>query len=498
MLLDQTCPSCSAPLGHDGICSSCGSLARGFFRGLDLGAPQIAAAVARGLDFYRLLGIDQRAEAIAIARQYRRLRALFPDDPSALAPEPQRKFELLQIAGRILTDPSLRAIYDDLRTSAAAGIQKGVVRCVSCGAPLQLDELHCLYCGSPRPAEPTPPAAPPAAGPPAAEPVDFYALLGLSPMHLMAPSPRALRSSSSAIDTAEMLHESRPPTPEEVDAASYALQQQTLLRPGWSPAERDAQLEKLEIARRMLRSERLRSRYDAIWQALRQGRFDHGHLEGLRALIEEVRAEGDTMAGAALSPEESEALLQQGRGLLVAGLPREALDPLRRAREALPQSAEAHLLYARAILSSADPLDLGGHALRQALAAIETAIRLGAPLSDGDAQRALCRGLLARDAGDARQAEIELSLAVQQNPSLAHAWRGLAALALGRGANGDAIDHCRRVLAIDPRDERAWTMLAGACLRIRRYAEAHAAAEQVARLRGGDVSAHEILAEIGI
>jgi tetratricopeptide (TPR) repeat protein len=251
----------------------------------------------------------------------------------------------------------------------------------------------------------------------------------------------------------------------------------------------------LMIARRMLRNERLRSRYDGFWQAFHQGRFDHGHLEGLRALIEEVRAEDDPTA--TLSPDQAEALIQQGRGLIAAGLPREALEPLRQACAALPGRAEAHAMYASAILASADPLDLGAHALRQALTAIETAARLGNPLPESAALLALCRGLLARDAGDMRQAESELSAAAQQNPSLAAAWRALAALAIGRGAHSEAIEHCQRALKIDPRDERAWLMLAGACLRDRRYAEARAAAEQVAGLRGGGISVDAILADIG-
>jgi hypothetical protein len=45
------CPSCAAPLDEEGICTSCGALTRGFFRGLYLGTPQKAAAVANGLDF---------------------------------------------------------------------------------------------------------------------------------------------------------------------------------------------------------------------------------------------------------------------------------------------------------------------------------------------------------------------------------------------------------------------------------------------------------------
>jgi hypothetical protein len=67
----HACPSCGAPLDDEGICTSCGALARGFFRGLDLGAPQIAQAVARGLDFYRLLGVEPDVDTRTIARRYR-------------------------------------------------------------------------------------------------------------------------------------------------------------------------------------------------------------------------------------------------------------------------------------------------------------------------------------------------------------------------------------------------------------------------------------------
>jgi hypothetical protein len=132
------------------------------------------------------------------------------------------------------------------------------------------------------------PVVPPLAGPPAVEPIDFYAMLGLTPMHLLKHDtgmPRTMMPySPEETGAAEIV---RPPTPEEIDAASYALQQATLLQPGLSPAEREARVRDLEIARRVLGNERLRSRYDGFWQAFHQGRFDHGHLEGLRALIEE-------------------------------------------------------------------------------------------------------------------------------------------------------------------------------------------------------------------
>ena len=39
----HACPACAAPLDDDGICTTCGALTRGFFRGLELGTPQIDA-----------------------------------------------------------------------------------------------------------------------------------------------------------------------------------------------------------------------------------------------------------------------------------------------------------------------------------------------------------------------------------------------------------------------------------------------------------------------
>src|SRR5215212_10883441 len=111
------CPSCAAPLDEEGICISCGALARGFFRGLDLGTPAIAAAVANGLDFYQLLGVAPEADIRTVARRYRQLRVLFPDDPSSLATAPARRLALLEVAGRVLTDPQLRRTYDQLRNS---------------------------------------------------------------------------------------------------------------------------------------------------------------------------------------------------------------------------------------------------------------------------------------------------------------------------------------------------------------------------------------------
>src|SRR5262245_46890146 len=333
------CPSCGAPLDDEGICTSCGALARSFFRGLDLGAPQIADAVARGLDFYRLLDIEPSADTRTIARRYRQLRVFFPDDPSDLAPVPARKLALLEAAGRALTDPSLRKLYDDLRAGRGAELRTEAVRCVGCAAPLPADVARCPFCGTPRPVGPALPAAPPAPTPddrPPAEPVDYYALLGLTPLHLLQaepgaqPLPQPLGAGPIRRLGDQASRQAGPPKPEDVDATALARQRTLLLSPGLTPAERDDRVAELEIARRILRDETRRSQYDALLRDFRKGQLGGGRLETLYHLQEQARAELAEERGDQPSAEEGAVQLKQGLGYLSAGLPRDAIGPLDR------------------------------------------------------------------------------------------------------------------------------------------------------------------------
>jgi Tfp pilus assembly protein PilF len=510
------CPSCAAPLDDEGICTSCGALARGFFRGLDLGTPQIAAAVANGLDFYQLLGVPPETDVRSVARRYRQLRVLFPDDPSGLAEAPARRLALLEHAGRVLTDPRLRTIYEQLRASGGVPVTNTVLRCAGCAAPLPAEAVRCAFCGTPRPPEPQLPAAPPLEpGPPPAEPVDYYALLGLTAKHLLAlpATPGGSFSPASGVvaphrlgyagDRSPKLSAS-PPSSQDIDAAALARERQLLLMPGYTPEQREARLTEIEIARRVLRDDRRRSTYDMLLVGFRQGLLGGGRLESLSHLQEQVRADMAEERGEQPSSGEGVALLKQGLGYLNARLPREALEPLRRAVIALPNSAEAHAAYAQAILASDDPLALGGHMLRQALGSLETLAGLQvADLSSSAESRrieglaALCRGMLARDAGDSATAQAELARATGLDSQLAPAWRGLAALALARGATDEALNYCGRALAIDRRDERALTLAIGTCLRAGKRANAREFAGQMAAARGEAWSAEAVLQELG-
>ena len=507
----HSCPSCAAPLDNEGICTSCGALTRGLFRGLDLGTPQLARAVANGLDFYLLLGVPNDADTRTIARRFRQLRVLFPDDPRHLAPEPARRLELLELAGRTLTEPRLRATYDELRASSTADLKNTVQRCAGCAAPLPQEATRCSFCGTPRPPAPQPPAAPPSdAGPPPSEPVDYYAVLGLNAVHLLGPSVGSAESSrplfggfgggllgmAGRAAEAPLLPEG-PPSPADVDAACLERQKAILLMPGFTPAERDARMDELEMARRILRDERRRAQYDMLLVHFRQGLYGAGRLDGLRHLQDLARADMAEERGEAPPLEQGVALLKQGQGFLDARLPREALEPLRRAVAALPQSAEAHAAYVRATLAADDPLALGGHALRMLDRSLDALATLQPATPQHGALLALCHGLIARDDGQAAAARSELQQAVALDPQLAPAWRGLAALALSRGDLPDAVASCQRAIALDARDERALLMLGATLLRGGRRHEARDVAAQLAALRADGSSAESILREIG-
>jgi curved DNA-binding protein CbpA len=520
------CPACAAPLDDEGICTSCGALTRGFFRELDLGTPQIAEAVSNGLDFYRLLGVTPDADVRSVARRYRQLRVLFPDDPSGLATEPARRLALLERAGRVLTDPELRRTYEELRAGGVSATN-AVLRCSGCAAPLPADAARCAFCGTPRAAEQQAPAAPPAeGGPPATEPVDYYALLGLTAEHLTPPpsTPGGNLQRSSGLSALARLDwpgaagslplppQAGPPSRETIEAAGLARERQILLAPGYTSDEREARLAEIAIARRILRDDQRRSTYDMLLLGFRQGLLGGGRLESLSHLQELARADMAEERGETLGSGEGAALLKQGLGYLSARLPREAISPLRRAVAALPRSAHAHAAYAQAILLSDDPLALGGHALRQALQSIEALEQLSTSGERSSAEEqgfdklgenqrqalaALCRGLLARDQGDPMAAQAELEHATSVDSRLAPAWRGLAALALARRATEDALRYCGRALAIDRRDERALMLAIGACLRAGKRTDAREFARQVAAVRGEDWSAEAVLDELG-
>jgi tetratricopeptide (TPR) repeat protein len=457
---------------------------------MDLGRPQIAAAVARGLDFYTLLEVDRAADTHTIARRYRRLRAIFPDDPSRLKPDVARRLELLEVAGRVLTDPSLRQIYEELRSGSATPTTE-VIRCSACAAPLTANATRCSFCGTAVNTTPMQASPPMASPPPDIEIHDYYALLGVIDDHLHPAPPISFNTNYGSL-LSEREYEPRtprPPTPEEVDTGALERMRSMLLQRGVSKEQHQQREQQLEVARRILRSDRLRPQYDALLMNIRQGKVGPQILEALHALEEQVRAEMLAEQGPQrIDSNQSERLIGQAEGLIKAGLPRDALPLLRQILRTANPPIKAHHLFAQATLASDDPLALGGMLLEQVKASLEASQAEPGLI-------ALCKGLIARERGQAQQAATELLQAITLSPHLGVAWRGLAALALSCNQPEQALGYARQAAQIDRQDERPLLLIIAAAQKLHRRNEANEAAAQIAQIRGSDWDAASVLRE---
>jgi hypothetical protein len=397
--------------------------------------------------------------------------------------------QLLEVAGRVLTHAELRRTYDRLRAEQHSALRLAALRCQGCGAPLEAHMPCCGFCGLARPEMPQAPQYVPEGGPPAAEPVDYYALLGLTAEHLLAAPAREASGTLFAPP--------RPPRSEDVDQAANTRLHALLLAPGLAADEREARANEIESARRILRNERRRAVYDALLRDFAQGRLGAGRLDALHVLQDTVLAEVREERGQ-VDPGDGQALLRQAQGLVASGMARDALPLLRRAQSAGLDTPELYRTLIQAAQAAGDPLSLGSYQLRQVLDAFDALERHGALPRDTPGRRLFWAGLLAREEGDGARAHSLLHAAAQQGCATdLPVWRALAAIALHADQPRDAIAYCQRALANGQDREAILLLMAAACLRTGQRAQAHEVAAQIATLRGGSWSPVGVLHEIG-
>lgn len=490
------CPSCGAPLERAGRCAHCGSQARGFWQDLDLGTPELAAAVVEGLDYYLVLEATPSDNHAALSDGYRRRRALYPADARRLHPQLARQLGLLEEAWRILGQPARRALYDRLRTErSAARPSLRSLSCGTCGAALQASASFCPACGA---AQTLPETSVPA------QTIDalpsYYEVLGISPRLVSSSAMewqgRSRRGSSGLLDLLtgdddpiELVRmRMEGPNADELRLAYLTRQQELLLR-------NDPQADlRLEVAYHVLSDARRRAAYDALMHEVRERGWTEVRMRALSALDREARAElsGDTASA------DGAGLLQQGKGLLKLNLPQQAVPVLQRATQALPDSAEAHYSYGMAIWRGSDLMSFTGHQLRQGIAALQRAAQLDPRLEPVVAPYlGVWQGLQRYNDGDLTGAVGQFRATAANHPTFAAAWRMCATAALRQGQPEIALDACRRALALEPDAEPVLLVAIGACWRQRRQDEARDLAARVARLRGG-VSAADVLRELGL
>lgn len=491
------CPSCGAPLDRAGHCAHCGSQARGFWHDLDLGTPELAAAVIEGLDYYLVLDAAPGDNHAMLSDAYRRRRVLYPDDPRRLHPQLARQLGLLEEAWRILGHPIRRARYDQLRGARAdwpATAQPALrsVSCGTCGAALTRTASFCPACGAVQVLAPNSIAE---------QPIDelpnYYDVLGISP-RVVRPSAaqwqtRSCRTSGlldlltgddDLADRAWL----EAPGDDDLRLAYVTRQQELLLR-------NDPQADlSLEVAYRVLSDPPRRAAYDSLMHELRERGWTEQRMRALSALDREVRAELRGGTGSA----DGTGLLAQGKGLLKLNLPQQAVPVLQRAAQALPDSAEAHYSYGMAIWRSTDLMSCTGHQLRQGIVALQRAALLDPRLDTLVAPYlGVWQGLLAYNDNDLVGAVGHFRATATRYPTFAPAWRMCATAALGQQQPEIALDACRRALALEPDAEPVLLVAIGACWRQGRTDEAVELAARVARLRGS-TSPASVLRELGL
>lgn len=495
------CPNCGAQLNDAGYCAHCGSQARGFWRDLDLGTPELAAVVMEGLDYYLVLNVAEDVAQQAIEDAYRQRRLLYPHDARYLHPQLARQLGVLEEAWRILGVPQRRKLYDQLRQSQDDnGGERAAIRglnCASCGAPVAHSASFCPACGAARVLA----AAADLGDTPVEHLPNYYETLGLSPLVSAPPTrnynPHSLTSSKrNLLDLFFGDDEDRdeqfkpvlvPPSDDEIRLA-YLGRQRELAFSNDLTAEME-----VEVAFRVLSHPHRRATYDHLMQLQREQGWTQNRMRALSGLDREVRAE--VKGGVAV---DGEALLLQGKGFLKLNLASQAVPVLKQATTALPDSAEAHYSYGMALWRSTDIISLTAHQLRECLDALQRATKLDSRIATTVAPIiTMCKGLQAYNDSDAAQAEQVFWELAQRTASFAPAWRMLAAIALRKGQYDAALEHARRALNLEPSSEPVLLLAMAATWRQGNHQSSYELAARIAALRGG-VSAETILREFGL
>lgn len=490
------CPSCGAILEDHGHCPYCGGQARGFWNELDLGTPELASAVAQGLDYYLALGLQYTDSHTSIAEAYRLARQRYPDDPRSLLPLIARHLGLIEEAWRILGDPQRRAVYDRLcgrRETTSITSEVRTLRCANCGDPYEISDRRCPSCGSLRTVE-----AVPAIEHPIEDIPDYYHILGLAPkMKARRSEPQGGFKSNWSLWHQAFDEEHTPaseydrtrPDQDDIDLGYLRRLQELSYHPD-PTAEED-----LEVARRVLSDPARWEAYDRLRQQIQEARQIGTALRALTTLDQEVRAE---LQRRNFQQVNGARLLAQGRGYFQLGLFTQAVPILEQTCTTLPNSAEAHALLGRALWGNGDVFQLAPYVLRRVERAWARAIELDASLAtDLERYRMVARGVLAYNEGDLTAADREFVAVTTTYPDFFPAWRMHATVLFRQEHYDQALLACAKALQIDQRSEPVLLLAAAICHRLQQPARAYELATRIATLRDRHTRAEDVLREIG-
>ncbi len=157
----------------------------------------------------------------------------------------------------------------------------------------------------------------------------------------------------------------------------------------------------------------------------------------------------------AANPYDGDAFYQLGLACFTLHLYEQAENAFRQAIRYLPGSALPHYFLALSILNAQEQeiLSISTFRLHQAQMELATAVKIDPALAQAQAYFAFVKGLIAREEGDYANAAQSLREAVRLVPSLALAWKILAACYFQLGQYSEAVNAGKRTQELRPGDD---------------------------------------------
>jgi tetratricopeptide (TPR) repeat protein len=167
-------------------------------------------------------------------------------------------------------------------------------------------------------------------------------------------------------------------------------------------------------------------------------------------------------------------VLAHGKGLLTVKLYDQALAVFEKACRLMPESAEAHYLYAASCLEaeSGDIFGIAANVCQRIIKEADTALALDPSLSDAAAYKALAQALYLKQCGQAGEARTQIVDAVRHRPDWVLPYHVLAGFAFQAGDVDLAVKSCRQALKLDPANANVKFLLANVYRRTGREQEA--------------------------
>jgi tetratricopeptide (TPR) repeat protein len=283
-------------------------------------------------------------------------------------------------------------------------VEARALNCPSCGALVGKDDDRCSYCGA--------------------------SLIGMVG-RLRVATPQMAQAVAEGLSYYETLEVGPFATQDEMELAYHRQLQRWLLTPLAMADEAKRHIELIEQAFAVLGDPSKRSTYDTTIRY------------GVR-----YAPEGEQKEPQLDGPE----ILAHGKSLISLKMYDQAATIFRKARQVMPESAEAHYLYALSCLEARrdNIFGIAPSECREIIQEMTTAQALDPQLVEAPAYSALARALLSQLEGDEGQARQHIKEAIYCKPDWALPYHVLAGFAFQSGDLDLAEKSCGQALRLEP------------------------------------------------